>query len=69
MLKLLKYQKDENYSSTNYVLINPIEIAAIEPYKYHSFRPVISRIILNNGEKIIVWDSVNEIERRLNKEE
>lgn len=71
MIQLLKLREYSESDISNDVYINPSEVASIKTWKYHSYRPSISEIILNNGEKIHVWDDiyhiVNEV-TRLTKE-
>ena len=45
--------------------VNPDDVMVVKEYKYHSFRSSIGEITLRNGEKIRVWETVDEIQRRL----
>ena len=45
--------------------VNPDDVMAVTEYQYHSFRPAIGRIILRNGVSVTVWETGDEIRRRL----
>lgn len=49
--------------------VNPEEVAAIMPCSYHSYnyRSSIATIILRSGEKIKVYQTVDEVLKRLEK--
>ena len=49
------------------VYVNPEEVACIQPWQYHSFRPAISEIVLKCGEKVYVWQDVETTIKLLNK--
>lgn len=65
MIKLTPYREFDTTDPEDKVLVNPREIAAVEPYLYHSFRPAISCVTLQCGRQIVVWETVNELHRRL----
>ena len=47
------------------VYVNPDDVMAVRAWAYHSFRPSIGEIILRHGEKLHVWETEEEIQRRL----
>ncbi len=49
------------------VLVNPNEIACVRAYCRHSFRPLVGEIVLQNGEKIRVWETVEQIQRLIER--
>jgi hypothetical protein len=63
LLKLSEFRGDGNGSSA--VFINTDEVAFIRKWNYHSFRPAITEVGLNTGEKIHVWEEIEIIEKRL----
>lgn len=62
MLELSEYRGDEPGRP---VFVNPNEIACIRTYCRHSFRPLIGEIVLQSGEKVRVWETVEKIHARL----
>ena len=65
MIDFSEYISDERPGQP--VFVNPNEIACIRTYAYHSFRPLIGEIVLQSGEKIRVWETVEQIHARLTR--
>lgn len=59
--------RDEN--SSGKVFVDPNEVAAVREWRYHSFRPSITEIVLVSGEKVRVWENIELVNRRLVCEE
>lgn len=64
-LAALTEYSDDGHDATVY--INPDEVSAVRYWKYHSFRPAITEIILQNGTKFHVWQDVETALKRLNE--
>lgn len=45
--------------------VNPAEVEVVHEWKYHSFRPPISEIMLKDGRSVRVWETVDTVLRRL----
>ena len=58
MISLTLHVEYSECSDGRKVHVNPSEIAAVQDYRYHSFRNPIAQITLKCGDKIKVWDSV-----------
>lgn len=63
VIEFREYVEDE---PGRIVFVNPHEIACIRTFCRHSFRPLIGEIVLQSGEKIRVWETVEQINRRIN---
>ena len=66
MIRLVKYCGEDPGTPC---LINALEIAAVEEYRFHSFRPAISRVTLQSGVRLIVWEAMDQIADALTREE
>lgn len=64
MIELSEYREDEGGTP---VIVAIDEIAAIRKWKYHSFRPAVSEIILQSGQKIRVWDVIEVVVAKIKK--
>ncbi len=64
MIELTRYKSFDD-QTTGKVLVARREIAAVEPYQYHSFRPAISQITLQSGKRLQVWETVDEVGRKI----
>jgi len=67
MITLTKFT--ESFEGSDPILVRSVEIAAVEPYHFHSFRPAIARLTLQSGKQITVWETVDEVQRRMEKRE
>lgn len=64
MIELTEY-RDFSDSSRGMVLVNPDDISAVLPYRYHSFREPVGQVVLKSGVTINVWESVESIQRAI----
>jgi len=55
----------DNNDGASTVLVDPDEVTCVRAWKYHSFRPAISEIILNCGKSIKVWQDVEAVRKTL----
>jgi hypothetical protein len=47
------------------IWIETADVAVVREWRYHSFRPAITEIILKCGEKIHVWERVENVAKYL----
>lgn len=62
LVALTEYS-DDNHDAT--IHINPAEVSAVREWRYHSFRPPVTEIILQSGVKLHVWQDVETTIKRL----
>lgn len=63
MLVSFTEYNDAEHAATCHV--NPAEVAAVREWRYHSFRPSITEIVLQSGQKLHVWQNVEAVVKRL----
>ena len=64
MIQLTEYKEDEAGTP---VIVAIDEIVHAREWKYHSFRPAISEIVLKSGQKIRVWDVIEVVVAKIKK--